>query len=122
MLNGVIRSQIDRIRNDLWSGGVSNPLTGVEQITYLLFIKRLDEIQSREEAKAEALGRPVTGAIFPPGRDELKTASFGEEGEIGCPYEMMRWSRFRNLAPELMMEVVDLHVFPFIRTIGGEGS
>lgn len=43
MLNGAIRGQINKLRDALWSGGVSNPLTGVEQLTYLLFIRRLDE-------------------------------------------------------------------------------
>lgn len=122
MLNGAIRGQIDRIRNDLWSGGVSNPLTGVEQITYLLFIKRLDEIQTHAEAKAEALGQPLTGAIFPPGRDGVKSPGFATEGEIGCPYAFMRWQTFKSFPAERLMEVIDLHVFPFIRTIGGEGS
>jgi len=52
MLTGEIRSQIDSIWNDFWSGGVSNPLSVIEQITYLLFIKRLDELQTVEERKA----------------------------------------------------------------------
>jgi HsdM N-terminal domain len=55
MLTGEIRSQIDSIWNDFWSGGVSNPLSVIEQITYLLFIKRLDELQTVEERKAATL-------------------------------------------------------------------
>ncbi|CAO1654915.1 hypothetical protein NYA22BAC_03278 [Parasphingorhabdus sp. NYA22] len=51
MLNGKIRSQIDKKRNDLWSGGVSNPLTGVEKINNLLLMRRLDYIQSCREAE-----------------------------------------------------------------------
>lgn len=58
MLTGAIRGQIDALRNALWTGGVANPLTGVEQITYLLFIKRLDGIQTREEARAAELKQP----------------------------------------------------------------
>ena len=61
MLTGEIRNQINKLRDELWAGGVSNPLTGVEQITYLLFAKRLDDIQLREEAKATALKRPLAG-------------------------------------------------------------
>lgn len=119
MLNREIRSQVDRLRDALWSGGVSNPLTGVEQLTYLLFIRRLDEIQSREEAKALALGGDVTRRIFPEGKDGLETPGFRDGG---CPYELMRWSRFKNEKPERMFEVLDSHVFPFIRTLGGAES
>tara|TARA_R100001369_G_scaffold66202_2_gene93355 strand:+ start:1209 stop:1541 length:333 start_codon:yes stop_codon:yes gene_type:complete len=55
MLTGTIRSQIDQIWNAFWSGGVSNPLSVIEQLTFLLFIKRLDEIHTREENKAEMM-------------------------------------------------------------------
>jgi type I restriction enzyme M protein len=127
MLNGAIRGQIDKLRDALWSGGVSNPLTGVEQLTYLLFIRRLDEIQSREEAKAQALGRPLARSIFPEGTDGLATPGFRKdpetgEGVDGCPYQLMRWSRFKNEKPERMFEIVDSHVFPFVRTLGGAES
>jgi hypothetical protein len=59
MLVGEIRQQIDGIWNDFWSGGLSNPLAVIEQITYLLFIKRLDELQELEERKATTLVPPV---------------------------------------------------------------
>jgi type I restriction enzyme M protein len=55
MLTNDIRSQIDQIWNAFWSGGISNPLEVIEQITYLLFIKRLDELQTLEELKATRL-------------------------------------------------------------------
>ena len=105
MLTGKIRSQIEKLRKNLWEGGVANPLTNVEQITYLLFAKRLDEIQTREEAKANALKRPIARQIFPDGTDGIASPSFRKnpetgEGEDGCPYELMRWSRFKNEPPE----------------------
>ncbi|SLN19210.1 hypothetical protein ROG8370_00642 [Roseovarius gaetbuli] len=62
MLTGTIRTQIDQIWNAFWSGGVSNQLSVIEQLTFLLFIKRLDEIHTREESKAEMDRR-----IFPDG-------------------------------------------------------
>ena len=68
MLTGEIRSQIDSIWNDFWSGGVSNPLSVIEQITYLLFIKRLDELQTAEEHKAAQLKIAMERRIFPEGR------------------------------------------------------
>jgi type I restriction enzyme M protein len=119
MLNGAIKSQINKLRDDLWSGGVSNPMTGVEQLTNLLFIKRLDEIQTREEAMAQALKRPVARKIFPEGKDGLETPGFRDGG---CPYELMRWSRFKNEKPERMYEIVADHLMPFLRTLGGAES
>ena len=65
MLTGDIRSQIDGIWNDFWSGGVSNPLSVIEQITYLLFIKRLDELHTVEERKATQLGIPNLNVFGP---------------------------------------------------------
>ncbi len=119
MLTGEIRSPINKLRDALWSGGVSNPLTGVEQITYLLFAKRIDEIQTREEAKATALKRPLARRVFPEGKDGLDTPGFRDGG---CPYELMRWSKFKNEAPERMYEIVADHVMPFLRTLGGSES
>jgi type I restriction enzyme M protein len=111
LLTGEIRSQIDSIWNDFWSGGVSNPLSVIEQITYLLFIKRLDELHTVEEKKATQLKIPMERRIFPKGKDDK-----------GRPYEDFRWSRFKSFEPREMFKVVDEHVFPFLRTMGGEGS
>jgi type I restriction enzyme M protein len=104
MLVGDIRNQIDDIWNDFWSGGVSNPISVIEQLTYLLFIRRLDELQTVEERKAEALKKPVERRIFPEGADD--------DGE---PYENLRWSRFKGLEAREMFRIVDRHVFPFLR-------
>jgi type I restriction enzyme M protein len=111
LLTGEIRRQVDDIWNDFWSGGVSNPLSVIEQITYLLFIKRLDEIQQVEERKLSTLGIPIDRHIFPEGLDER-----------GRPYDDLRWSRFKTYEPREMFTVVDEHVFPFLRTLGGNGS
>src|SRR5256712_4182635 len=111
MLTSAIRNQIDAIWNAFWSGGISNPLEVIEQITYLLFIRRLDDLQAVEELKASRLGTPVDRVVFPPGRDAK-----------GRPYTDLRWSRFKHFAPADMLTVVDRHVFPFLRTLGGNGS
>lgn len=111
MLTGTIRTQIDQIWNAFWSGGVSNPLSVIEQLTFLLFIKRLDEIHTREESKAEMLGLPMERHIFPEGKDD--------KGEA---YDNLRWSRFKNFEAREMMRIVDEHVFPFLRQMGEEGS
>lgn len=121
MIVGEIKSQIDSIWNDFWSGGLSNPLSVMEQITYLLFIKRLDELHSREEAKANTLKIPMERRIFPEGRDGRGDDEMRAEG--GRPYDDLRWSRFKLMAPKEMFQVVDEHVFPFIREkVATEGN
>ncbi|HKN30238.1 MAG TPA: class I SAM-dependent DNA methyltransferase [Roseiarcus sp.] len=111
MLTGDLRNKIDAIWNDFWSGGLSNPLQVIEQITYLIFIKRLDEMQEVEERKANMLGRPLERRIFPEGVDEK-----------GEPYENLRWSRFKNFAAPEMFRTLDERVFPFLRALNGQGG
>lgn len=111
MLTGEIRSQIDAIWNAFWSGGIANPLEVMEQITYLLFIRRLDDAQMLEEAKARILGQAIRNPIYPAGNDPK-----------GRSHDDLRWSRFKNFAPAEMHEVVGEHVFPFLRSMGGGGS
>lgn len=113
MLTGQIRNQIDRIWDSFWSGGISNPLEVIEQITYLLFLKRLDELHTVEEAKARRLGQPMARRVFPEGKDG---------GDKGRPYEDFRWARLKNMAAAEMYEVVDKHVFPWLKSLGGDGS
>jgi type I restriction enzyme M protein len=110
MLTGEIRNQIDQIWNAFWSGGIANPVEVIEQITYLLFLKRLDEVQELEERKAARLGKPVERRIFPEGKDDKKLA-----------YEDYRWKRFKNAEPGGMYKRLSEHVFPFLRTLG-DGS
>ncbi len=111
MLTGDIRNQIDRIWDSFWSGGISNPLEVMEQITYLLFLRRLDELQQLEENKAARLGAPIERRSYPEGNDSK-----------GRSYEDLRWSRFKHFAPAEMYEVVSEHVFPFLRAVGGDES
>lgn len=111
MLTGEVRNQVDQIWNAFWSGGVSNPLSVIEQITYLLFIKRLDDLHTLEENKAANLKIPMERRIFPEGNDDQ-----------GRPYSDLRWSRFKNFEARAMMDVVAERVFPFLRQMGEEGS
>ena len=55
MLTGELRNRVDKVWEAFWTGGIANPLTVIEQITYLLFIKRLDELETREELKTNML-------------------------------------------------------------------
>lgn len=112
MLTGQIRSQIDALWNAFWTGGISNPLEVIEQITYLLFLKRLDDAQKNEENKAARLKlKKLERRILPAGKDEK-----------GRPYEDCRWSRFQHFEAKEMFTVVSDHVFPFLRTLGGDDS
>lgn len=111
MITGNIKSQIDQIWNAFWSGGISNPLEVIEQITYLLFLRRLDDLHTLEENKSARLKKPLERRVFPDGNDSK-----------GRPYEDLRWSRFKHFAPGDMYVVIGEHVFPFLRTLGGDPS
>ena len=111
MLTGEIRNQVDAVWDTIWTGGVSNPLEAIEQLTYLLFMKRLDEIHTREERKANRLGIAMENRIFPEGNDDK-----------GRPFEDLRWSRLKNFSPSEMFEVMENHAFPFLKQVGGEDS
>ena len=111
MITGEIKSKVDKIWDSFWTGGVSNPLEVMEQITYLLFIKRLDDLHTLEENKANATKKPMERRTFPEGKDPRKRS-----------YEDLRWSRFKHFEPKEMFDVMAEHVFPFLRTLGGDDS
>src|SRR5215510_12936963 len=103
MITGDIKNQIDRIWDSFWSGGISNPMEVIEQITYLLFIRRLDDLHTLEENKANRLKKPMKRRVFPEGKDGK-----------GQAFEDYRWSRFKNFAPAEMFTLVSEHVFPYL--------
>ena len=112
VLTGELRNQIDRIWDAFWSGGIANPLEVLEQLTYLLFIRRLDELETLEERRSQRSGQPMRRRIFPEGADEQ-----------GRPWSELRWSRFKELGETAsMFKVVGERVFPFLRELGGEES
>jgi hypothetical protein len=112
VLTGELRNQIDRIWDAFWSGGIANPLEVLEQLTYLLFIRRLDELETLEERRSQRSGQPMRRRIFPDGADEQ-----------GRPWSELRWSRFKELGEAAsMFKVVGERVFPFLRELGGEES
>lgn len=115
MLTGELRNRIDAVWNAFWAGGIANPLEVIEQITYLLFIRGLDDVQRREENKASMLKTPVERVIFPEGKDGI-----GKGG--GRPYHDLRWSVFKDREPKEMFEIVSEHVFPFLRSMAEEGN
>src|ERR1700744_612599 len=115
MLTGELRSKIDNVWNAFWAGGIANPLEVIEQITYLLFIRGLDEVQTREENRATRLSKPMERSIFPKGKDGI-----GQNG--GIAYQDMRWSHLKNKDPGTMFTIVSGPVFPFLRNMAEEGT
>lgn len=111
MLTGELRAQVDRLWDAFWSGGIANPLEVIEQITNLLFIRRLDDLQLLEERKAARLNRPPARRLFPEGPDAR-----------GRPHADLRWHRFRHFEAKDMFAVVADHAFPFLRALTGEGT
>ena len=106
MLTSELRSGIDKIWETFWTGGVSNPLNVIEQITYLLFIRRLDEIQTAKELQANDLREPIDEPIYQPHQYEL------------------RWSRFKNMDPESRFRLFKQTggAFDFIQNLGPGSS
>lgn len=103
VITGELKGKVDRVWDAFWSGGISNPLEVIEQITYLLFIRRLDDMNTLAEKKERVTGKsePLT---FGPDQQDL------------------RWSWFKNDEPAVMYTTVADQVFPFLRTLGGDGS
>lgn len=99
MITGAIKSQVDRVWDAFWSGGVSNPLSVIEQITYLLFARRLDEIHTAREAQANLLGQPIQNPIFTKKQEHL------------------RWSRFKDYESQKMYTNFRDEVFAFIKNL-----
>lgn len=104
MITGELRNKVDRIWETFWTGGITNPLDVIEQFTYLLFIKQLDEVETTKENEANFLGIPFE-TMFPE----------------DC--QKYRWSKFRNLgSAEEMYNVVLNGVFPFIKNLHQDGD
>ncbi len=103
MITGELKSKVDRVWDAFWSGGISNPLEVIEQITYLLFIRRLDDLDTLAEQKARRTGKP-------------------EPTRFGPDQQDMRWSVFKNASPDGMFTTVGERVFPYLRELGGDGS
>lgn len=81
MITGHIKNQIDKLWETFWTGGIANPLTVIEQITFLLFIKRMDDIQIAKEKKATRLGKPIDKPIYTPEESILRWSTFKEMGD-----------------------------------------
>ena len=105
MVTGEIKNKIDKIWTDMWAGGITNPLTVIEQLTYMMFIHSLDEKELKNESFETLTGEKMP-KIFPQ----------TEEGQS------MRWSKFKNRDARDIFEIVSQKVFPFIKNLNGENA
>src|SRR6266571_4607698 len=99
MINGKLKSQIDKLWEEFWTGGITNPLTVIEQISFLMFARLLDIREKRNEKKARRLGAGRVEMIFAPDAQQL------------------RWSHFKNLSAQEMLPHVRDGVFPHFKKI-----
>ncbi|WP_458115885.1 type I restriction-modification system subunit M N-terminal domain-containing protein [Arthrobacter sp. D2-10] len=105
MINGTVRAQVDKVRDTLWTGGISNPLEVIEQIKYLLFLKRLDEAQTALGRQANRMGgEQITNSIFPDGTDHR-----------GRSQSDRRWSKFKDFSRDEEFTLFSEHMFPILR-------
>ena len=111
MITGELKSQVDKIWEAFWTGGVSNPMSVIEQFTYLLFIRRLDEKELLEEKKANMIGTKVDNPTFDSTQQEL------------------RWNHFKHLESSMMYDLFTktteerpLTVFDHLKSLGKKGG
>ena len=98
MFNTTLKSLVNHLWDKFWSGGISNPLTAIEQISYLLFMKRLDVFDIKKRQDAEFTGEPY------------KLLFDGEKNNL-------RWSHFKQMEGGKMLTHIQTEVFPFLKTI-----
>ena len=113
MITGEMKNKVDSIWDTIWTGGITSPITVLEQITYLLFMKLLDDNQLKAEANANVLGVPLKKKVFQDG-----ICVISENPRVETEYKNLRWSTFHNYEPGEMLKNIQLYVFPFIKTIG----
>jgi type I restriction enzyme M protein len=106
MITGELKSRIDKVWEQFWTGGLSNPITVIEQMTYLLFIRRLDDIHTQREQKAAFLKKEIEAPIFSKEQYEL------------------RWSYFKNTDPDVMFRLFTKEngIFDFLKNMGTQDS
>ena len=113
MITGELRSKVDSIWDTIWTGGITSPITVLEQITYLMFMKLLDDNQLKAEAGANALGIKLKNRVFGEG-----ICVISENPHVETDYKNLRWHVFHNYEPGAMFSNIQNYVFPFIKQIG----
>lgn len=111
MITGEIKNRIDQIWDTFWTGGITNSITILEQMTYLFFMKMLDDAQRTKEANASALGVKVKEPTFKEGMWH------NPDTDKKVPYKNLRWSVFKNMEAEAMFRTISRDVFVFIKNL-----
>lgn len=117
MITGKIKSQIDSIWMSFWTGGITNSIDVLEQMTYLFFMKMLDDAQLNKEAKASLMGM---GDVELPDAVFKKGMWHNPDTDKDVPYQSLRWNEFRQYTPEQMFNKVRNDVFVFIKNLNDE--
>ena len=112
MMTGELKSQVDKIWETFWTGGISNPLTVIEQFTFLLFLRRLDENQLRDEKQANFSGTPLENPLYTEAQSKF------------------RWNKFKDNDPETMFalftqaqaDMDNLTVFEHMKQLGDKAG
>ncbi|MFZ2959970.1 MAG: N-6 DNA methylase [Candidatus Ozemobacteraceae bacterium] len=121
--NPVLNSKIQQLWDKFWSGGISNPLTAIEQITYLLFMRQLDALDLKRQADAEFTKEKYTsrfsGTWIPP---EYRNRPEKEQKLLTINKKILRWSEFKRMQADEMLSHVQNKVFPFLKDLNGAES
>lgn len=113
MITGATKNKVDAIWQKMWEGGITNPLDVITNLTYLMFMRQLDEKELETESMESMLGEPLDH-IFP-------ETYQNDHGETISGREM-RWSHFKDKRAEDMYRIVERFAFPFIKTLGDESA
>ena len=112
MITGELKNKIDSLWNIFWTGGLTNPLDVIEQITYLMFIKDLDDLDDTHSQEAQMLGIPFKSFFdgeYQSGNITYKTTDF-------------KWSNFVTFEPQKMFDTINYGVFPFIKNLHSDAE
>lgn len=120
MTNRELRSKIDKLWTEFWTGGIANPLTVIEQISFLMFACLLDIAETREEKKAQRTGKPFRRLFS---EAEISDRSIRSQlGGLVKTEQDLRWSNFINREPQEMLRIVRDGVFPHFKTVAMDGA
>lgn len=111
MITGEIKNRIDGIWDTFWTGGITNSITILEQMTYLFFMKMLDDSQVKREAAANLLGGTINDPVFKAG------TWHNPDTDRDVPYSNLRWHNFVNFEAEKMYQTISKDAFIFIKNL-----
>lgn len=124
MVTGEIKNKLDKLWDRMWSNQMTNPWIDIQQVTYLIFIKMLDDQQIKQEVKInDQIKHGITSAAEKLKKLPFKPGNYvDKELGINVPYEDLRWSHFKEFAPQKMFDNMKKNVFPFITRMDSTGT